>query len=97
MLIQLIDKHRRAVGVIKAALLGAGISGRSICVQAASWAYPFGDDERYSIFITAPIGSDIEPFYVTGKTIVEAVKNMLISIKGRKNDATTEVSDVAPF
>jgi len=98
MLVRLVDKQRRAVGVVKTALLGVGISGRSVCVTADSWAYPHGNGEQYSVFVSAPIGANIEPFYVTGKTIVEAVKNMIDSIKGKANAAKSDdQSKVAPF
>ncbi|WAK04602.1 hypothetical protein [Methylobacter sp. YRD-M1] len=98
MLVQLVDKQRRAVSVVKTALLRIGITGRSVCVQADSWSYPHGDNERYSVFVLAPIGVDVEPYYVTGKTIVEAVRNMIASIKGRANSAKTDdQSEEAPF
>lgn len=98
MLVQLVEKQRRAVGVVKTALLGIGITGRAVCVHADSWSFPDGDDEQYSIFVSAPIGVDVEPYYVTGKTIVEAVRNMIASIKGRANSAKTDdQSGEAPF
>lgn len=98
MLVQLVDKQRRAVGVVKTALLGIGITGRSVCVHADSWSFPHGDDERYSVFVSAPSGADVEPYYVTGQTIVEAVRKMIASIKGRANSAKTDdQSEEAPF
>ncbi len=97
MLVQFVDKQRRAVSVVKAALLSVGISGRSVCVQVSSWIDNYGRREDYSVFVSAPIGTDVEPFYVTGTTIVEAVKNMIDSIKGRVNDAKSDVAEVAPF
>lgn len=97
MLVQIVDKQRRGVSVVKAALLGSGITGRSVCVQVSSWVSQYGNREDYSVFVSAPDGANVEPFFVTGKTIVEAVKNMLDSIKGRANDAKSEVSEVAPF
>ncbi len=97
MLVKIVDKQRQAVSVVKTALLSVGISGRSVCVQVSSWIDSYGRREDYSVFVSAPDGADVEPFYVTGKTIVEAVKNMIDSIKGKKNDAKTEISEVAPF
>jgi hypothetical protein len=97
MLIQIVDKQRRGVSVVKTALLGVGINGRSICVQADSWAYPHGNVDRYSVFVSAPDGANIEPYYATGKTIVEAVRKTIDSIKGRMNDAETGISAAAPF
>ena len=97
MLVQIVDKQRRGVSVVKAALLGSGITGRSVCVQVSSWVSQYGNREDYSVFVSAPDGTNVEPFFVTGKTIVEAVKNMLDSIKGRASDAKSEVSEVAPF
>ena len=44
-----------------------------------------------------PDGANVEAFYETGQTLVEAVKKTLNSIKGRASDAKTEVSEVAPF
>jgi hypothetical protein len=97
MLVQLVEKQRRAVSVVKTALLGIGITGRSVCVQADSWSRPDGDDNRYSVFVLAPIGVDIEPYYETGETIVEAVRKMLDSIKGKANSAQADDQSEAPF
>lgn len=96
MLVPIVDKQRRAVSVVKTALLGVGIRGRSICVQVSSWVNQYGNREDYMVFVSAPDGANVEPFYVTGKTIVEAVKNMIDSIKGRA-DAKTEGPEIAPF
>jgi hypothetical protein len=97
MLVQIVDKQRRAVSVVITALLSVGISGRAVCVQVSSWVNQYGRREDYTVFVSAEVGTNEEPFYVTGKTIVEAVKSMLDSIKGRASDAKTEVSEVAPF
>lgn len=98
MLVQAIDKQRRAVSVVETALLSVGITGRAVCVQVAdSRPDQYGTGESYSVFVSAPTGANIEPFYVTGKTLVEAVKNMVCSIKIGKNGAKTEVSALAPF
>jgi hypothetical protein len=97
MFIQVVDKQRRGVRVVKTALLSIGITDRSVCVQADSWAFPHGDNEQYSVFVSAPNGANEEPFYETGKTITEAVKKALDSIKGRAGGAKREVSEVAPF
>jgi hypothetical protein len=97
MLVQILDKQRRAVSVVKTALLSVGISGRSVCVQVSSWVNQYGKREDYSVFVSAADGTNEEPFYVTGTTIVEAVKNMIDSIKGRTNDAKAEIPEVAPF
>ena len=97
MLIQIVDKQRRAVSVVKTALLGLGISGCSICVQVDSWLGQYGRYENYAVFVSLP--NDQEPFYVTGETIVEAVRNTIDSFKGvgTKNGAKPEISEVAPF
>lgn len=97
MLVQLVEKQRRAVGVVKTALIGSGLGLRSVCVTANSWAYLHGDDEQFSVFVSAPIGEDTEPFYVTGKTLAEAVKNMLDSIKGINGAGQTVQAKPAPF
>lgn len=98
MLVQIVDKQRRAVSVVKTALLSAGITGRAVCVQVEDSQHDqLGPGENYSVFVSAPTGANIEPFYVTGKTLVEAVKNMIGSIKIRKNSAKTEASALAPF
>lgn len=97
MLVQIIDKQRHAVNVVKTALLSVGICGRAVCVQINSRGDQCGTAENYSVFVSAPTGANIEPFYVTGKTLVEAVKNMLCSIKIGKDSATTEMSEIAPF
>ncbi|HEY8037816.1 MAG TPA: hypothetical protein VIF37_19740 [Methylobacter sp.] len=97
MLVQIVDKQRHAVNVVKTALLSVGITGRAVCVQVDSRHDQYGTEENYSVFVSAPTGANIEPFYVTGKTLVEAVKNMIRSIKIGKNGAKTEVSALAPF
>ncbi len=97
MLVQIVDKQRHAVNVVKTALLSVGITGRAVCVQVDSRRNQYGRGENYSVFVSAPTGANIEPFYVTGKTLVEAVKNMVCSIKIGKNSAKTEVSGIAPF
>ena len=97
MLIQGVDKQRRAVDVVKTALLSVGISGRAVCVQVSSWINQYGRREDYSVFVSAPDGENVEPFYETGQTLVEAVKKTINSIKGRASDAKTEVSEVASF
>jgi len=103
MLVRLVDKHRRAVSVIKTALLGVGISGRSICIQTDSWSYGVGDNRnetKFAVFVSAPAGENKEPSLETGKTLVEAVKNTIISIKGGKNKSSAKLEDqskVAPF
>lgn len=97
MLVQIVDKQRHAVNVVKTALLSVGITERAVCVQVDNRSDPCGAGENYSVFVSAPTGANIEPFYVTGKTLVEAVKNMVCSIKIGKNSITTEVSALAPF
>jgi hypothetical protein len=98
MLVKLVDKQHRAVSVVKTALLSAGITGRAVCVQVDdSRPDQYEKGENYSVFVSAPSGANIEPFYVTGTTLVEAVKNMVCSIKTGKTDATAEASALAPF
>lgn len=94
MLVELVSKQRRAASVVHTALIGLGIYGRAIAVHADSWLDQYGRRENYAVFVQA--GGNDEPFYVTGKTIVEAVKNMIDSIKGRTNDANP-VNEKAPF
>ena len=50
-----------------------------------------GRRENFAVFIQS--GENDEPFYVTGNTITEAVKNMLDSIKGR---GTTPARQIKP-
>lgn len=99
--VELADKQRRAVSVVETALLGVGISGRSVCVSVDKWAFGYscysGDNANVGVFVSAPAGVDVEPYFVTGKTIVEAVKNMIDSIKGRANGAKPQVCESAPF
>lgn len=90
MFVHLLDKQRRAASAVKTALLGVGVSGRSICIQSVSWTANYGDYENYAVFVSAPAGSDIEPFYETGKSIVEAVRKTIASIKGRSNAAKSD-------
>lgn len=98
MLVQIVEKQRRAVDVVKTALLGSGLGLRSVCVTADSWADQYGRRENFAVFVQS--GGNDEPFYVTGKTIVEAVKNMIASIKGRINENGANPgnqSEKAPF
>ncbi len=100
MLVQLVDKQRHGVNVVKSVLFNVGIKGRSVCVTVSNWSFDHRDtdnDINVSVFVSAPEGANVEPFYETGETIAEAVKNMVNSIKGKKNGATTEISEVTPF
>jgi hypothetical protein len=97
MLVNLVNKQRRAVSVVKTALLGVGITGRSICVHSDSWLDQYGRRENYAVFISAPIGSNTEPYYETGETLLEAVKKMVDSIRGKKNAKSENQSEIAPF
>jgi hypothetical protein len=94
----LLDKQRHAASAIRTALLGAGISDRAICINADSWSGNNGDYEKYGVFVSAPPGSNIEPLYETGKTLTEAVKKTIDSIKGRTNAAKSDdQSEIATF
>ncbi|WP_196240042.1 hypothetical protein [Candidatus Methylobacter oryzae] len=81
MLIQIVDKQRHAVSVVKTALLSVGISERSVCIQINSSSSQRETEENYSVFVSSPNRANIEPFYATGKTLAEAVKNAISSIK----------------
>jgi hypothetical protein len=98
MLVELVDKQRRAVSVVKAALLNHGLGLRPVCVTVDSWVDQYGRRENYAVFVQS--GGNDEPFYVTGKTLVEAVRNMLVSLKDRINDngaKPDDRSEEAPF
>lgn len=98
MLVEFFLKQRRAASVVTTALVGAGLSQRSICVTANSWADQYGHHENFAVFVQS--GGNDEPFYETGKTIVEAVKKVLAKLHGRINDNGANPVDqtaVAPF
>jgi hypothetical protein len=98
MLIHRAEKQRRAISVVKTALLGLGMSGRSVCVSVESGECGYGDNHAAAaVFVSAPSGSNIEPYYETGKTIAEAVKNLIGSLKGRADGAKTGTPEIAPF
>lgn len=98
MSIHRVEKQRRAVSVVETALLGMGISGRSVCVSGGSEDCGYGNRHTAAaVFVSAPIGSNVEPCYETGRTIAEAVRNLIDSLKGRANGAKTETSGIAPF
>jgi len=97
MLVQIVDKQRRAVSVVKSALLSVGISGRSVCVQSDSWLDEYGRRENYAVFVSAPRGSNIEPYYETGTTIVEVVRKVIDSIRGKNSAKSNNQSEIAPF
>ncbi len=78
-------------------MLSVGISGRSVCVQSDSWLDEYGRRENYAVFVSAPSGSNIEPYYETGEKLVEVVSNVINSIRG-KNSAKSDVNiEIAPF
>ncbi len=100
MLSHFVNKQRRAASVVKTALISAGISGRSVCVQSDSWLDNYGRRETYAVFVSAPLGSNIEPYFETGEKLVEVVRSMLDSIKGGKTKngtAPANQSETAPF
>jgi hypothetical protein len=98
MLASLLDKQHRAASVVKTALLGVGITGRAICINADSWTRDSGDYEKYAVFVSPPPGTDTEPFYETGKTLTEAVRKTIDSIKGKANAAASDdQSEAATF
>ncbi len=97
MLVQRVSKQKLAIDIVKTALLAVGIRERPICVQVSSWLNEYGKRDDYIIFVSAEKGNNEEPFYETGKTLVEAVKKAITAIKGRTTGAKTEVSVIAPF
>jgi hypothetical protein len=99
MLASLLDKQRRAASVVKTALLGVGINDRAICINADSWTGNNGDYEKYAVFVSPPPGTDTEPFYETGKTLTEAVRKTIDSIKGSRANAAApdDQSEAATF
>lgn len=97
MLVQIVDKQRHGVNVVKLALSNVGIKGRSICVNVANLTN-YRDIQNVAIFVSPPEGADVEPFYETGKTIAEGVKNMLNAIKSKaENGAIANEFEIAPF
>lgn len=97
MLKQLVDKQRRAVRVVKAALLTAGFHDRAVCVTAQNWIFDFGESQQFAVFVAAPAGQDVEPFFETGSSLVEAVNNMRLSIKGKYSAISADQAETAPF
>lgn len=90
MLFEVLDKQRRAVQVVKTALLGLGMRGRAVCVTADS----DGASRTYAVFISSGIG---EPFFETGGSIAEAVRNTLNALKGKHGAKSVDQTDLAPF
>ncbi len=97
MLVRIVDKQQLAIDIIKTALLAVGIRERPICVQVSSWLNEYGKRDDYTVFVLAEKGKNEEPLYETGKTLLEAVKKAIASIKGRASDAKTENPEIAPF
>ena len=95
MLVQMLDKQRRAVSVVKTALLSVGIHNRAVCVQVQNWSFAHGNNNYFAVFIAAQEGSNVEPFYSTGNSIAEAVRNTLKAIKGKYSAEVFEAP--APF
>ena len=97
MLVQKVNKHRQAASVVKTALVSAGFTSRSVCVQSDSWLDKNGHHVNYAVFVSAPIGSNIEPYYETGEKLVEVVRNVLDSIRGKDGARSNNQSEIAPF
>jgi hypothetical protein len=95
------EKQRRAVSVVRTALDSQGIQGRDVCAGCASRAPPPEGTENFAVFVSAPPGVDSEPYYETGKTLAEAVRKILATVKAhqKKNGvkAMGDRSDAAPF
>ncbi|MGZ5051562.1 MAG: hypothetical protein ACXWF8_02145 [Methylobacter sp.] len=91
------DKQRHAINAVKTALSSAGINERTVYLQVDRHAGLAETDENYSVFVSAPAGANIEPFYITGKSLVEVVKQMLCSIKTTKSGVESGLSEAAPF
>jgi len=97
MLSQFVNKQRRAASVVKTVLISAGITGRSVCVQSDSWFGEYGRRENYAVFISAPIGSNTEPYYETGEKLVVVVRKMIDAIKGKNSAKSDNKPEIAPF
>jgi hypothetical protein len=98
-LVNLLEKQRRAVSVVRTALNSVGVHDRAVCAGCDSGEPPSDSAENFAVFVSAPPGADIEPYYETGKTMTEAVRKILATIKGHeKNGAKTDdQSEAAPF
>jgi hypothetical protein len=99
-LANLLEKQRRAVSVVRTALDGIGVHDRAVCAGGDSEAPSSEDVENFAVFVSAPPGADIEPYYETGTTLTEAVRKILATLKGHamKNGAKTDdQSEAAPF
>jgi hypothetical protein len=99
-LANLLEKRRRAVSVVRTALDSVGVHDRAVCVGCDSEVSPSDCAEYFAVFVSAPPGADVEPYYETGKSIPEAVRKILATIKGheKKNGANADdQSEAAPF
>ncbi|WP_236994154.1 hypothetical protein [Candidatus Methylomicrobium oryzae] len=94
-------KQRSAVNVVRTALDSQGIHGRDVCASWASRVLSAECAENFAVFVSAPPGADIEPYYETGKTLTEAVRKVLAAVKGQRKkngvEATDESPEAAPF
>lgn len=89
MLVAIADKQRRAVSVVKAALLSKGFSNRSISVVVKNSAHCVNEIGSNSLSVgvfVAALGNTAA-YYETGSSVAEAVRNMVNSIKVRGNNA----------
>lgn len=91
------DKQRHALNAVQTALSSAGINERSVYIQVDRHIGLAEASENYSVFVSAPAGANIEPFYISGKSLVEVVKHMLCSIKTTQNAVEADLSEAAPF
>jgi hypothetical protein len=100
MLVNLLEKQRRAISVVRTALNGAGLHDRFVSADYESYSCSSNGIEKFAVFVSAPPGADIEPYYETGKTLTEAVRKILFTIKGHENKNGAKPdnqSEVAPF
>ncbi len=103
MLVQLVNKQRQAARVVETALINAGIARHSVCVSSNNKQW-LGEPEitptnnqEYAIFIYSPSGSNTEPYFETGKSLVEVVRRTIDSIRGKNSAKSNEKLEVAPF
>jgi hypothetical protein len=99
-LADLLKKKQHAVNVVKTALDKAGARDRAVCAGGGNETPLSACGENFAVFVSAPSGADIEPYYETGKTLAEAVRKVLAAIKGIERNNGTKAdakSEPAPF
>lgn len=97
MLVAIASKQRRAVSVVKAALLGRGAGNRRVSVTVQNSAHDVNEIRGHSVGVFVAAFGDAAAYYETGCSMAEAVRNTVNAIKRRGDNADSIVINPALF